>query len=369
MMPDNHAPEFYMARAIRLAKKGLYTTHPNPRVGCVLVKDGQIIGEGAHLKAGEAHAEVNALKCVADHPAGATAYVTLEPCFHTGKTPPCANALIDADVSRVVIAMSDPNPLVAGRGVQKLIDAGIDVEVGLLQADAEALNPGFIKRMKTGLPFVRIKLAASLDGRTAMASGESVWITGEAARRDVQFLRARASCVLTGSGTVLHDNPSMNVRLDAADLGLASAPLQPLRVVLDSRLKTPSNANIYSLVGRTIIYTKSNENKMINDSVDIVRQTGSTDHIDLLDLLQDLGKREINEIHVEAGAKLCGALLSQGLVDEIVLYTAPHIMGNTGKPLFHIPEIQAMSERISLELSDVRQVGSDIRMTLTPHTN
>lgn len=366
-MPDNRVPEYYMARAIRLAEKGLYTTHPNPRVGCVLVKEGEIIGEGAHLKAGEAHAEVNALKVAGERASNSTAFVTLEPCSHTGKTPPCANALIDAGVSHVVIAMCDPNPLVAGRGIQKLIDAGIKVDVGLLEADAEALNPGFIKRMKTGLPFVRIKLAGSLDGRTAMASGESVWITGEAARRDVQFLRARASCILTGSGTVLVDDPSMNVRLSAADLSLTSAPEQPLRVVLDSSLKTPRDAKLYTLAGRTIVYTKSSKNKVINDNVEIAYQTGAGLHIDLLSLLQDLGKREINEIHVEAGAKLCGALLSQGLVDEIVLYTAPHIMGNTGKPLFHLPEIQAMSERISLDLKDVRQVGQDIRITLTPH--
>lgn len=358
-----------MARAIRLAKKGLYTTHPNPRVGCVLVKDGLIVGEGAHLKAGDGHAEVNALKSAGAKASGATAYVTLEPCSHFGKTPPCAMALIEAEISQVVIAMLDPNPLVAGRGVDSLIDAGIGVEVGLMDSDAEALNPGFIKRMKTGLPFVRVKLAASLDGRTAMASGESAWITGEAARRDVQFLRAKASCILTASGTVLYDNPSMNVRLSAIDLGLECEPQQPLRVVLDSRMQTPDDAKIYTVVGKSLIYTKYNKNRYIRNNSEVVYQIGKASNIDLLDLLQDLGKREINEIHVEAGAKLCGALLSQGLVDEIVLYTAPHIMGNTGKPLFHIPGIQVMNERISLDLKDVRQVGKDIRITLTTHTS
>ncbi len=368
-MPNSQSPEYYMARALKLAKNGLYTTHPNPRVGCVLVKNDQIIGEGAHIRAGEGHAEVNALRQAGANARDAVAYVTLEPCSHFGKTPPCANALIDVEVGRVVIAMLDPNPLVSGRGAEMLKGAGIDVEIGVLEEEAEVLNPGFIKRMKTGLPFVRIKLAASLDGRTAMASGESVWITGEAARRDVQFLRARASCILTGSGTVLFDNPSMNVRLNETDLGLDRGPRQPLRVVLDSKLQTPHDANIFNVVGQTLLYTKSNKNKFINHNVEVIYQNGTATNIDLSKLLQDLGKREINEIHVEAGARLCGALLSQGLVDEIVLYTAPHIMGNTGKPLFHIPEIQAMSERITLDLKDVRQVGKDIRITLTPRAS
>ncbi len=363
--PDDHR---YMAKAIQLAQKGLYTTQPNPRVGCVIVSGGEIIGEGYHIQAGGPHAEIHALQQAGENARGATAYVSLEPCSHHGKTPPCADALIDAGVSRVVCAMQDPNPLVAGKGLEKLRQAGIEVQAGLLQADAEAVNPGFIKRMRSGLPYVRVKLAMSLDGRTAMASGESQWITGEAARHDVQKLRARSSVVLTGSGTVLADDPSMNVRLSAADLGLSVEPHQPLRAVIDSDLKVSPQSRIFQLAGESVLFT-SESNAISSDQfpklVTMPLEEGSG-RLNLHEVLGWLAAQQANEVHVEAGSELCGALLSQQLVDEIVVYMAPHIMGDSAMGLFHLPGIQQMNQRIALQTMEMRAIGNDWRIRLSP---
>ena len=353
-----------MQRALRLAQKGLYSTDPNPRVGCVLVKDGNIVGEGWHQRAGEPHAEVLALKQAGDNAKDATAYVTLEPCSHTGKTPPCADALVQAGVARVVVAMQDPNPQVAGQGLKRLHDNGIEVESGLMEVQARALNPGFIKRMETGLPYVRVKLAMSLDGRTAMASGESQWITGDAARQDVQLLRARSSAVLTGIGTVLSDDPSMNVRLSAEDLSVKEIR-QPLRVVLDSALRFPGKAKIAEVEGDVLIMTTS-KNSIDDSNCQFVKMAGKDGYVDLKAALKYLAEMEINEVHVEAGAILSGAFLQQQLVDEIVVYMAPHIMGDEARGLFALPGLSKMKDRISLDIQDVRMLGKDLRITAKP---
>jgi len=361
----------YMQQALRLAQRGRYTTSPNPNVGCVLVGRGEIVGQGWHRRAGEAHAEVNALQRAGAKARGACAYVTLEPCSHTGKTPPCADALIAAGVQRVVVAMRDPNPLVAGSGLKKLAQAGIDVTCGLLETQARALNPGFIKRMETGRPFVRIKLGMSLDGRTAMASGESQWITGPQARRDVQFLRAQSSAILTGSGTVIRDNPGLNVRLSEAELDIDGPVRQPLRVILDSRLQTPATAKIHTLEGETCLLASA---EAINASADKWQHTHSVltaitvnnDHLDLSAVMQYLAGQQINLLHVEAGSRLCGALLQAQLVDEIILYMAPVIMGDAARGLFSLPGLTQMKDKIVLHISELRKVGDDIRITARP---
>ena len=357
----------YMARALQLAAKGLYTTQPNPRVGCVVVKNGKIIGEGWHRKAGEPHAEIHALNQAGAQAKGATAYVTLEPCSHHGRTPPCADALVDADVSQVVIAMEDPNPQVSGQGVLRLREAGIEITTGVLEAQARELNPGFIKRMSSGLPYVRIKLAMSLDGRTAMASGESQWITGTAARNDVQKLRARSSAVVTAMGTILADDPSLNVRLSAQELGLDIPPHQPMRVILDSQLSCPQDARVFSLPGQTVILT-CHPDPLSHDYThgEVVQVKDSNGRVDLLAAMHWLAEQEINEVHVEAGSVLCGALLDAGLVDEIVIYMAPHLMGDQAKGLFHLPGIQGMEQRLALHIKDIRMVGQDVRITAIP---
>ena len=357
-----------MARALRLARRGLYTTQPNPRVGCVIARDGEIVGEGFHEYAGGPHAEINALAAAGERARGATAYVTLEPCCHTGKTGPCSTALIDAGVARVVAAMEDPNPRVAGKGLAQLREAGIDTAVGLLAAEAAALNPGFVKRMREGLPFVRLKSAMSLDGRTAMASGESMWITGPAARRDVQRLRARSEAILTGIGTVLADDPELNVRIGAAELGIARAPYQPLRVVLDSDLRTPPDARIFGDDGRLLIIHDSDDEEragaLTAAGAELVRlpREGES-RLDLRKTLELLAEREVNECHVEVGATLAGALLAERLVDELVIYMAPHLMGDAARGLATIPGLLKMSDRIALDIADVRVVGSDWRIS------
>jgi len=372
----------YMQHAIRLASKGIYTTDPNPSVGCVIVKDGEVVGEGWHQRAGEGHAEVNALRQAGDKAKDATVFVTLEPCSHTGKTPPCADALVAAGVKKVVAAMADPNPLVSGNGLKKLSDAGIDVESGLLEAQARELNPGFIKRMESGRPFVRVKMAMSLDGRTAMASGESKWISSEASRIDVQRLRAQSSAVLTGIGTVLADDPSMNVRLTAEELGIEEELLrQPKRIVLDSQLQMPSKAKIFSVErdsagGECIVYTvvQVDTNSRRPYSVEKINaQDGQLDNgkldngkLDLHQVMKDLADKQVNLVHVEAGSVLCGALLKNDLVDEIIVYMAPHIMGDAAKGLFHLPGLEEMKDRIELEIKDVRSIGRDIRITAKP---
>jgi diaminohydroxyphosphoribosylaminopyrimidine deaminase/5-amino-6-(5-phosphoribosylamino)uracil reductase len=358
---DDHR---YMARALQLARRGLYTTQPNPRVGCVIVRDGQIVGEGFHERAGEPHAEVHALRMAGELARGADVYVTLEPCSHFGRTPPCANALVQAGVKRVVAAMVDPNPLVAGNGLRILQEAGIATASGLLESDARALNPGFISCMERNRPYIRLKMAMSLDGRTAMESGESVWITGEAARRDVQFLRAQAGAVLTGIGTVLADDPSLNVRLTADELDISGEVRQPVRVVLDSSLRFPLDAKMLGLPGETRIYTCSTDTQKITQ----LEQGGvkvryfAGDRLHLPDVMGALVTDGITEVHVEAGATLAGGLLEQGLVDELVIYMAPHLMGSSARALFNLPHIARMQERVPLQIRDIRAVGDDWRI-------
>ena len=368
---DDHR---WMARALQLAEQGLYTTDPNPRVGCVIVKDGELIGEGAHLKAGEPHAEVHALRMAGELAQGATAYVTLEPCSHHGKTPPCAEALVKAGVGRVVAAMQDPNPLVAGRGLARLQDVGIDTAHGLLESQARALNPGFISRMERGRPYVRLKLASSLDGRTAMQNGESQWITGAAARSDVQRLRARSSAVLTGVDTVLMDNASLTVR--AAQLGLPDAEAeraaerQPLRVVLDSQLRLPASTAMLSLPGSTLVATAQPDNQpsaiaLSASGAQVLSLPGADGRVDLNALLSWLAQHaQCNELLIECGATLAGSVLSEGLVDELVLYMAPTLLGSSARPLFELP-LDEMAQQYRLQLTDRRQLGDDLRLTLS----
>jgi diaminohydroxyphosphoribosylaminopyrimidine deaminase/5-amino-6-(5-phosphoribosylamino)uracil reductase len=354
--------EFYMAKAIQLAKRGRYTTAPNPNVGCVLVKNGEIIAEGWHKKAGQGHAEVEALKQVANAQ-GATAYVTLEPCSHHGKTPPCCDALIKAGVSRVVAAMTDPNPLVAGQGLARLQAAGIEVVCGVLADDAQALNRGFIKRMTEGRPFVRSKLAMSLDGRTAMASGESQWITCAESRADVHKLRAESSAILTGIGTVLADDPSLTARVDF-DVQ------QPLRVVLDSQLQTPITAKMATLAGRSIILTCSTDTekqqRLQQAGFEVYVLPAQNAQLDLHEVMKFLATDcQVNKVLVEAGAILNGALLEHGLIDEAIIYMASCVLGDQGRGLFHLPSLHNMADKKMLKLRNVRQVGSDLKLTLT----
>lgn len=371
MTENNH--EHWMAKAIELAKKGLYTTHPNPRVGCVLVKDQQIIGQGFHLKAGEGHAEVNALADAKQDVVGATAYVTLEPCSHHGKTPPCADALIKAGVARVVYGMQDPNPEVSGRGLSKIKKAGIEVIGPVLEADCEALNPGFIKRMREGLPFIRVKLAMSLDGRTAMESGESQWITGPEARLDVQRLRAQSDAIVTGIGSVLMDNPSMTVRIDCDDQDVdAKTVRQPLRVVMDTALSILPEAKILQPAKQACVFCV--EDDLENEHLDVLKKKGVTvrfsprgedGRLDLLDAMEQLADASINEVLLETGAELAGGFLQAGLVDEIVIYMAPKLLGSSARPLFQLP-LDTMGEAVELELKSVTQIGQDLRLVYRP---
>ncbi len=356
----------YMAQALTLAEKGVYTCHPNPRVGCVIVANGEVVGEGWHEKTGGAHAEIMALKQANEKSSAAVVYVTLEPCCHKGKTGPCTQALIKAGVAKVIIAMQDPNPEVAGQGVNELREAGIEVETGLLEADSRALNPGFIMRMLKGRPYIRSKLAMSLDGRTAMASGESQWITGEEARRDVQFLRARSSAIITGIGTVLSDDPSLTVRINTVIDNTLFA--QPLRVILDPHLSTPPHARILEQAGKTLIVTTSDEPEVVTDlanaGAELLFQEGSQDTIDLHKLMKYLADEEVNEVLLETGATLSGAMLQAGLIDEMVIYMAPHLMGNNARGLFNLSGIEAMDQRISLDIQDIRAIGKDWRITV-----
>ena len=359
---DHH----FMGRAMQLARSSLYSPHPNPRVGCVITQQSEIIGEGRHAYPGGPHAEVNALSRASRSTRGATAYVTLEPCSHHGRTPPCVDALLDAGIARVVVAMQDPNPLVSGRGIQGLIDAGVEVSVGVLADEAEKLNRGFIKRMRHGRPYVRAKLAMSLDGRTAMSSGESQWITGTAARADVQRLRASSSTILSGIGTVLADDPSLTVRAKESNLEIAPAQIgQPLRVVVDSRLRMPPSAKLLQQAGNTLIFSSHHHAEKIAElnaaGAEVVVLDGEQPALDAV--LEALAARAVNEVLVEAGSTLNGALLAQGLIDEIVIYMAPCLMGDGAKGLFHLPELRAMREKVALEISDIRAVGNDWRIS------
>lgn len=360
-----------MAKALKLAARGRYTCMPNPAVGCVITKDDLVVGEGWHQVAGQNHAEVNALKEAGSKASGATAYVTLEPCSHHGRTPPCADALIAAGVARVVYGMADPNPQVAGQGLDKLKQAGIAVEGPTLEPDARQLNRGFIKRHEQGLPWVTVKLAMSLDGRTGMDSGQSQWITGPAARQDVQRIRAKSCAIVTGIGTVLHDDPSLTVRAD--ELGLESreeaeavAIRQPLRVVVDSQLKTPADAKVLSSDGASLLVTAKGHSD--RQDIEIVSLPDSSGQVDLPAFLALLAKKECNNVLVEAGAQLAGAFVRTGLVDELVIYMAPKLLGSSARPLLSLP-FDCMDQQVALDIQDIRQVGDDVRITAKPVVN
>jgi diaminohydroxyphosphoribosylaminopyrimidine deaminase/5-amino-6-(5-phosphoribosylamino)uracil reductase len=380
-----------MARALELAARGLETTHPNPRVGCVIARGEEIVGEGWHERAGEPHAEVNALRAAGPKSVGATAYVTLEPCSHHGRTPPCVDALIAARVARVFFAAQDPNPRVSGQGAEGLRRAGIAVEPGLLAAEAAELNPGFLKRMRSGRPWVRVKLAMSLDGRTALANGASQWITGPVAREDVQHWRARSSAILTGIGTVLADDPRLDVRLPDPPSGPPRPQL--LRVVLDSRLQMPPNARMLATGGPVLIITVASHGGGGNDAalakrraqlvergaaieevsaarpgtgVELRDVTSGTAHASLPEVLDHLGRREINELWVEAGPTLAGALLQQSLVDELLLYIAPKLLGPQARPLVAMDELRQLQDAPGFTVVETRQIGEDVRLRMRP---
>jgi len=360
--PPTREDAAYMARAIELARRGLYTTDPNPRVGCVIVREGRIVGEGWHQRAGEPHAEVIALRAAGSAAAGADVYVSLEPCSHHGKTPPCSQALIQANVRRVVAAMEDPNPKVAGSGLRQLREAGIQTACDLLRPEAEALNPGFCQRMRRGKPLVRSKLAMSLDGRTAMASGESRWITGAQARRDVHRLRARSSAIVTGTGTVLADDPQLTARLETS----GTAVHQPVRIILDSRLRIPPGARLIDAPGRTVILTVQTRLQRENwPGCEIVTLPGDAHGRLVLEaVLAWLAEQEFNEVLFEAGPTLNGALLQAGWVDEWIVYLAPVVLGDAARGLFHLPGLSRMADRPALELHATHQLGQDLRLTL-----
>ncbi|RMR53651.1 Riboflavin biosynthesis protein RibD [Pseudomonas syringae pv. actinidiae] len=361
----------YMARALELARNGLYSTHPNPRVGCVIVRDGQIVGEGWHVRAGEPHAEVHALRQAGELARGATAYVTLEPCSHQGRTPPCADALIEAGVARVVAAMQDPNPEVSGRGLLRLMNAGIGVQCGVLESEARALNKGFLKRMETGQPYIRVKMAMSLDGRTAMASGESQWITGPEARSAVQRLRAQSSVVLTGADTVLADKARLTVRPDElglnAELTALAAARPPLRVLIDGRLRVPLDAPFFQ-AGSALVVTcaaASARGRYQEEGHEMLALADSAGHVDLRKLMGELATRGVNEVLVEAGPRLAGAFARLGLVDEFQLFIAGKFLGSSARPLLDLPLAQ-MSEALELNIVEMRAVGNDWRVIALP---
>jgi diaminohydroxyphosphoribosylaminopyrimidine deaminase/5-amino-6-(5-phosphoribosylamino)uracil reductase len=353
------ADHAFMAQALQLAQRGLYTTTPNPRVGCVIVRDGMVVGEGWHERAGEPHAEVHALNRAGEAARGATVYVTLEPCSHYGRTPPCAEALISAGVARVVVAMRDPNPMVAGQGIAMLELAGIPTTCGVLENEARELNAGFISRMERGRPWLRLKVAATLDGKTALNNGISQWITGPDARRDAHRLRARSCAMLTGIGTVLADDPALNVRE-------VETSRQPLKVVVDAGLSMPPNAKILQ-GAKTLVVTGCDDEALIRPLQDagaeILVLPAQQGRIDLSQLLRELGRRGLNEITVEAGKGLNGALLQAGLVDELLMYLAPMLFGDKAQGMFGLPEIETMEQRHELEIRDLRMIGRDMRVT------
>lgn len=354
-----------MAQALRLAGKGLMTTHPNPAVGCVIANQEIVVGQGWHEYSGGPHAEILALREAGASAIGATAYVTLEPCSHHGRTPPCAEALLQAGIERVVIASTDPNPLVQGKGTTRLRSAGIVVDLGLMAASAESLNSGFFKRMRDGLPWVRVKAAISLDGRTALRDGESKWISSEASRCDVQSWRARSSAILTGIGTVLADNPSMLARLD----GLSR---QPLRVVADSRWRVPVDSQILSDAAMTVIAGDESApvpQELAESGVHCLSLPARNGRIVLEALLKALALMEVNEVQVEAGARLCGALLERGLVDELLIYQAPVLLGDGGPGPFALGPLESMAERTHLRVLETVAVGQDLRLRLQPEKN
>ena len=360
-----------MQRALELAARGLASTHPNPRVGCVIARSGRIVGEGWHARAGEAHAEVLALAAAGSQAAGATVYVTLEPCNHHGRTPPCVDGLLAARVARVVYAVADPNPRVEGRGAARLEGAGVSVAAGLMAAEATELNAGFLKRMRTARPWVRVKLAMSLDGRTALASGASRWVSGEAARADVQQWRARSAAILTGVGTVLADDPRLDVRLADAP----EEPPRPLRVVLDSTLRTPPAARLFTVPGEVLIITALSASDprweprcaaLAARGARIETLPAPHARVPLPAVLERLGELEVNELQVEAGATLAGELLSQGLCDELLLYVAPKLLGPAARPLLALPEPASLEAALGFAIAEIARVGDDLRLRLRP---
>jgi diaminohydroxyphosphoribosylaminopyrimidine deaminase/5-amino-6-(5-phosphoribosylamino)uracil reductase len=357
-MTNPEAAAGYMARALRLAEQGRQTTQPNPRVGCVIVRDGVMVGEGFHKRAGEPHAEVHALRMAGDKARGADVFVTLEPCSHFGRTPPCADGLIAAGVRKVWVAMQDPNPEVAGQGLERLRAAGIEVECGLMQAQAQALNRGFVMRMLRGRPFVTLKLAASLDGRTAMANGESQWITSEAARADVHRLRADAGAVLTSSATVLADDPELTVRH-------VEAQRQPDRIVLDPRGRVSASAKVWNQGARRILLTTHTQAAM-PAGVEVAQLDRAGEYFSLGVAMAELGRLKINEVLVECGPTLAGLLLQAEVVDELALYIAPMLLGDAARPLARLPGLEHLAQRLRLEWRDVRVVGPDLRLTASP---
>ncbi|HUI99283.1 MAG TPA: bifunctional diaminohydroxyphosphoribosylaminopyrimidine deaminase/5-amino-6-(5-phosphoribosylamino)uracil reductase RibD [Usitatibacter sp.] len=353
---EDHA---FMSRALALAERGRNTATPNPNVGCVIVKGGRAVGEGWHERAGEAHAEVRALESMRESPEGSTAYVTLEPCSHHGRTPPCAEALVAAKLVRVVCALEDPNPQVRGRGIAKLREAGIRADVGLMAREAEEAHRGFLTRMRTGRPWMRIKAAASLDGRIALANGASRWITSEAARRDVHALRARSCAMLTGIGTVRHDDPELTVRL-------VPCSRQPRRVLIDHRLEVPLSAKILQGEPPIIVTVSDDPGRraaLEARGAEVVRVPGDGRKADLAALAQFLGSRGFNEVTVETGGKLMGSLVRSGVIDELVLYLAPMLLGDDAQGLFAMGELVRLEEAPRLRITDVRNVGEDIRIT------
>ena len=357
-MSHNDADREFMARALALAERGLYTATPNPRVGCVIVKDGAIVGAGWHEAAGRPHAEINALLEAGAVAQGATMYVTLEPCSHQGRTPPCADAVIRAGIARVVAAMQDPNPIVSGNGFARLRGKGVEVAHGLMQEQARELNIGYVSRMAHGRPWVRMKIAATLDGRTALANGASQWITGEAARRDGHHFRARACAVLTGIGTVKDDDPQLNVRY-------VDTKRQPLRVLVDSRLEVPAGARI--LAGGPVLVAAARGDEVKIQAlrargVEVLVLPNPHGKVELPELLRELGRRGVNEVHVEAGTRLNGSLLREGCVDELLVYLAPSLIGDTGRGMFSLPEFTGLEQMIALSIREVSRIGEDIRV-------
>ena len=356
-------PDFkYMAQALKLAQRGQFTTDPNPAVGCVLVKDQRVIAEGWTQRAGQAHAEVHALSQT-ESAAGATAYVTLEPCNHQGRTGPCTEALIKAGIVRVVMAMHDPNPLVSGKGMQRLLDAGLAVDSGILEQEAKLLNQGFFKRMQTGLPWVRSKLAMSLDGRTALANGVSQWISSAESRLDVHRHRAASSAVLSGIATVLADDPGLDARVDFDCEA-------PVKVILDSHLQLPTTAKVLQTPGAVWIFAAPDHDSLKAGLLEklgcrIFTVAKSSEGLDLAEVFAELGRQQVNTVWVEAGAKLNASLLNSGLVDEWLFYMAPCLLGDQARGLFQLPVLTEMSQKTLLSIKQCRQIGPDLRLILT----
>ncbi|MXP56233.1 bifunctional diaminohydroxyphosphoribosylaminopyrimidine deaminase/5-amino-6-(5-phosphoribosylamino)uracil reductase RibD [Pantoea sp. Mhis] len=362
---------YYMLRALKLAQRGRFTTTPNPNVGCVIVSDNKIIGEGWHHRTGEPHAEIYALQMAGQKAKGSTVYITLEPCSHYGYMPPCCHALVASDVSRVVVAMQDPNPQVSGKGLTFLQEAGIEVNCGIMRKSAEALNYGFLKRMRTGLPWIQLKLACSLDGKTAMNNGDSYWITSIASRRDVQYLRAQSSAILTSSVTVINDNPSLTVRWNELDEKIRDQLderniRQPVRIVIDSQQQITTKHRLINQPGETWLMRQKIDKKKWPHNVKQIVVPLCGEKLDLIAMMMLIGKRQINNILVEAGAHLAGSLIQARLIDELIIYLSPKLFGDKARSLCILPELKYLKDAVQLSFKDIRMIGSDIRLILTP---